>query len=162
MGDRAGHPEAGSCALRRGAAAGLPTRPLTLFVNKATIAGDRHATLTWGAAQAGVAAGVADAVFTGTVPRDEVDELVLIAAVWVNPLAEYADAVYANNREATDRALPPAPSPAAPTVRPPPRCSTRCSPPGTRPPTRSTGPAPRTTPRVAARDEPHRQPGGHL
>jgi len=84
---------------------GLPTRPMTLFVNKATIAGDRHATLTWGAAQAGVAAGVADAVYAGTVAREQVDELVLIVAVWVNPLAEYADAVYANNREATARAL---------------------------------------------------------
>jgi 5,6,7,8-tetrahydromethanopterin hydro-lyase len=84
---------------------GLPTRPLTLFVNKATIEGDRHATLTWGAAQAGVAAGVADAVYAGTVAREQVDELVLIAAVWVNPLAEYADAVYTNNREATARAL---------------------------------------------------------
>ncbi|HEX4246861.1 MAG TPA: formaldehyde-activating enzyme [Pseudonocardia sp.] len=84
---------------------GMPTRPLTLFVNKATIAGERHATLTWGAAQAGVAAGVADAVFAGTVPRGQVGELVLIAAVWVNPMAEYADAVYANNREATARAL---------------------------------------------------------
>jgi 5,6,7,8-tetrahydromethanopterin hydro-lyase len=84
---------------------GLPTRPLTLFVNKATVAGDRHATLTWGAAQAGVAAGVADAVADGTVARDQVDGLVLIAAVWVNPLAEDADAVYANNREATARAL---------------------------------------------------------
>jgi 5,6,7,8-tetrahydromethanopterin hydro-lyase len=83
----------------------LPTRPLTLFVNKATIAGDGHATLTWGAAQAGVAAGVADAVHAGTVPADSADDLVLIAAVWVNPAAADADAVYANNRAATARAL---------------------------------------------------------
>ena len=84
---------------------GLPTRPLTLFVNKATIAGDEHATLTWGAAQAGVAAGVADAVHAGTVPAEAADELVLIAAVWVNPAAADADAVYANNRAATAQAL---------------------------------------------------------
>ncbi|HTF53072.1 MAG TPA: formaldehyde-activating enzyme [Pseudonocardia sp.] len=84
---------------------GLPTRPLTLFVNKATIAGDGHATLTWGAAQAGVAAGVADAVHAGAVPAEGADELVLIAAVWVNPAAADADAVYANNRAATAQAL---------------------------------------------------------
>jgi len=84
---------------------GLPTRPLTLFVNKATIAGDGHATLTWGAAQAGVAAGVADAVHAGTVPAEGADELVLIAAVWVNPTAADANAVYANNRAATAQAL---------------------------------------------------------
>ena len=84
---------------------GLPTRPLTLFVNKATVADDAHATLTWGAAQAGVAAGVADAVHAGTVSAELAQEWVLIAAVWVNPAAADAEAVYANNREATARAL---------------------------------------------------------
>src|SRR2546429_217727 len=32
---------------------GIPVKPMTLFVNKAPIAGDEHGTLTWGAAQAG-------------------------------------------------------------------------------------------------------------
>jgi 5,6,7,8-tetrahydromethanopterin hydro-lyase len=95
---------------------GLPTRPLTLFVNKAAITDDAHATLTWGAAQAGVAAGVADAVFAGTVPSEQVDNLVLIAAVWVNPLATDAAAVFANNREATARALAAGAGPARPEV----------------------------------------------
>jgi hypothetical protein len=40
----------------------LPVKPLTLFVNKADIRGEQHETLTWGAAQAGVASGVAAAV----------------------------------------------------------------------------------------------------
>ncbi|WP_113705067.1 formaldehyde-activating enzyme [Nonomuraea lactucae] len=79
----------------------LPVRPLTLFVNKAPIAHDRHATLTWGAAQAGVAAGVADALAEGDIE----EEHVLIAAVWVNPEAKDADAIYANNRAATRNAL---------------------------------------------------------
>jgi 5,6,7,8-tetrahydromethanopterin hydro-lyase len=83
----------------------LPVQPLTLFVNKATIAGDRHGELTWGAAQAGVAAGVADAVATGVVPEAEAADLLLIAAVWVNPDAGDADAVFANNRRATAEAL---------------------------------------------------------
>jgi 5,6,7,8-tetrahydromethanopterin hydro-lyase len=84
---------------------GLPVKPLTLFVNKAAIAGDDHARLTWGAAQAGVAGGVADAVADGVVARDALDALVLIAAVWVNPAARDADAVYRNNRAATRGAL---------------------------------------------------------
>ena len=84
---------------------GLPAKPLTLFVNKAAIAGDSHARLTWGAAQAGVAAGVADAVADGVIPRDEVDELALIAAVWVDPAASDAETVYLNNRAATRAAL---------------------------------------------------------
>jgi len=84
---------------------GLPVKPLTLFVNKAAIAGDDHARLTWGPAQAGVAGGVADAVAAGIVPAARVDELVLIAAVWVSPTARDADAVYRNNRSATRAAL---------------------------------------------------------
>jgi 5,6,7,8-tetrahydromethanopterin hydro-lyase len=84
---------------------GLPAKPLTLFVNKAAIASDSHASLTWGAAQAGVASGVADAVADGVIPRGEVDELVLIAAVWVDPAARDAEAVYRNNRAATRAAL---------------------------------------------------------
>src|SRR5438132_13142150 len=83
----------------------LPVQPLTLFVNKATIAGVRHGELTWGAAQAGVAAGVADAVAAGVVPEAEAGELLLIAAVWVSPDASDADAVFANNRRATTEAL---------------------------------------------------------
>ncbi len=84
---------------------GLPAKPLTLFVNKATIAGDGHGTLTWGAAQAGVAAGVADAVSEGIIGEADADRLLLIAAVWVNPAASDANQVYANNRAATKAAL---------------------------------------------------------
>ena len=84
---------------------GLPAKPMTLFVNKAAIASDAHASLTWGAAQAGVAGGVADAVAEGVIARDEVDELALIAAVWVDPGASDAEAVYRNNRAATRAAL---------------------------------------------------------
>jgi 5,6,7,8-tetrahydromethanopterin hydro-lyase len=84
---------------------GLPAKPLTLFVNKAAIAGERHASLTWGAAQAGVASGVMDAVAAGVIAAADVDALALIAAVWVDPAARDAAAVYRNNREATARAL---------------------------------------------------------
>jgi 5,6,7,8-tetrahydromethanopterin hydro-lyase len=83
----------------------LAVKPLTLFVNKADIRGDRHAELTWGAAQAGVACGVVEAVRHGIVPRDEVAGLLLIAAVWVNWEADDEGAVYANNANATRSAL---------------------------------------------------------
>ena len=84
---------------------GLAVQPATLFVNKAAIASERHGDLTWGAAQAGVAAGVAQAVADGVIDRRLVDDLVLIAAVWVNPAAAGEEAVFANNREATLTAL---------------------------------------------------------
>lgn len=84
---------------------GVPVQPMTLFVNKAAIASDGHGRLTWGAAQAGVAGGVADALAAGVLPVDDVAGLVLIAAVWVNPDAAAEEAVYANNRAATAQAL---------------------------------------------------------
>ncbi len=76
---------------------GLPVKPLTLFVNKATIAGDEHGNLTWGAAQAGVAVGMIDAVAGNGTLADLADDLVAIAAVWVSPQARDAGAVFANN-----------------------------------------------------------------
>jgi 5,6,7,8-tetrahydromethanopterin hydro-lyase len=84
---------------------GLPVQPYTLFVNKAAIDGDEHGRLTWGAAQAGVAKGVAYAVRDGVIPRDLVDQLALIVAVWVNPAAGDEQLVFDNNAAATLAAL---------------------------------------------------------
>ena len=86
---------------------GLPVQPLTLFVNKAPIedAASTHARMTWGPAQAGVAAGVSQALAQGVIDESQVARLLLIAAVWVDPGATDADAVFGNNREATLRAL---------------------------------------------------------
>ncbi len=85
----------------------LPVKPLTLFVNKATVllGAERHAQLTWGAAQAGVATGVVAAVRDGVIRADQADSLVLVAAVWVNPEADDEEAVYENNSQATHAAL---------------------------------------------------------
>jgi len=83
----------------------LPVKPLTLFVNKAPIADEQHGDLTWGAAQAGVAGGVADAVADGVIQPEAAEDLLLIAAVWVNPAARNAQLVYENNRAATRQAL---------------------------------------------------------
>jgi 5,6,7,8-tetrahydromethanopterin hydro-lyase len=98
-------PRPGNAAFVAVVRPGLPAKPLTLFVNKASISGDEHGVLTWGAAQAGVASGVADAVAEGIVSEADANELLLIAAVWVNPEARDAAKVYANNRAATTAAL---------------------------------------------------------
>ena len=98
-------PRAGHAPFVTVLAPNLPVKPLTLFVNKADIRGDEHGRLTWGAAQAGVAGGVADAVAAGIVPAAAADDLLLVAAVWVDWAAADADTVYRNNREATTAAL---------------------------------------------------------
>ena len=78
-------PRAGHAAFLTTLRPGVPAKPMTLFVNKATLEEGTHSTMTWGPAQAGVASGVMWAVADGIVPADRVDDLVLIAAVWVNP-----------------------------------------------------------------------------
>ena len=80
---------------------GLPVQPMTLFVNKAEVRGGVHESLTWGAAQAGVAGGLARAVKDGLIPVAETHDLLVIAAVWVNWTAEDEDAVFSNNLAAT-------------------------------------------------------------
>jgi len=84
---------------------GVAASPPTLFVNKAAIAGPTHANMTWGPAQAGVAKGVAMAVREGTIDGGRCRDLVLIAAVWVDPQADDAEAIFSNNAEATAEAL---------------------------------------------------------
>ncbi len=81
---------------------GLPVKPFTILVNKAPIANDVHARMTWGAAQAGIAAGVAEAVAQEIV--FDIED-VLIAAVWVDPGANDEQAVYENNAQAVLAAL---------------------------------------------------------
>jgi 5,6,7,8-tetrahydromethanopterin hydro-lyase len=100
-------PRAGHAAFVVVAAPNVPVKPMTLFVNKATVDGsnEMHGRLTWGAAQAGVAAGVMNAHRKGVLRADEADDLVLVAAVWVNPAADDEEMVYANNAEAMLGAL---------------------------------------------------------
>jgi 5,6,7,8-tetrahydromethanopterin hydro-lyase len=98
-------PRQGHAAFVVAAAPGVAVRPFTLFVNKAPIGGERHGALTWGAAQAGVAGGVLDAVAAAIINPISVPDLLLVAAVWVHPDAADEEAVYANNREATRLAL---------------------------------------------------------
>src|SRR4051794_14485859 len=85
----------------------LPVQPMTLFVNKATVdaTNERHARLTWGAAQAGVAIGVVNALRDGVVDAATAQSLLVIAAVWVDPNADDEEGVYANNAAAMLAAL---------------------------------------------------------
>ena len=55
--------------------------------------------------QAGVAAGVTNALRKGILPEHDVDDVVLVAAVWVNPEADDEEQVYTNNAEAVLSAL---------------------------------------------------------
>ena len=79
----------------------LPAVPATLFVAKAVLRDANHERMTWGPAQAGVAAGITEALLSGAMPPLADEQWVAIALVWVDPAASDAGAVYANNRAAT-------------------------------------------------------------
>ncbi|NNN30770.1 formaldehyde-activating enzyme [Streptomyces sp. S3(2020)] len=78
----------------------LPVKPLTLFVNKAAAEGELHQRATWGSAQAGLAQGIVDAVDEGLIPAAEADDLLIVAAVWVNPEVDDLDLSFRNQRAA--------------------------------------------------------------
>jgi formaldehyde-activating enzyme len=80
-----------------------PVWPPTLMMNKATALDDRHQTLTWGAAQLGIAQGVLDSVADGLV--EATGELLVLVAVWVDPGAADETAVRVANREAVRKAI---------------------------------------------------------
>ena len=80
-----------------------PVWPPTLMMNKATAVDERHATLTWGAAQVGIAQGVLDAVADGLIEATQ--DLIVLVAVWVAPAASDETAVRLANRAAVRKAI---------------------------------------------------------
>jgi 5,6,7,8-tetrahydromethanopterin hydro-lyase len=84
---------------------GTVVRPITVVVNKSTIESERLGRVTWGAAQLGIAQGVLDAVAEGLLPAENVDEILLLIAVWVDPDADDEAAVKEANRVAARDAL---------------------------------------------------------
>jgi 5,6,7,8-tetrahydromethanopterin hydro-lyase len=57
--------------------------------------------MTWSPAQMGVAAGITHAVLDGVLPAEARQEWLAIACVWVHWDANDADAMFADNRDAT-------------------------------------------------------------
>jgi 5,6,7,8-tetrahydromethanopterin hydro-lyase len=90
---------------------GEVVRPTTVIVSKNTLADDRLASLTWGAAHLGVAQGVLDAVADGIIDAGEAADLVLLVPVWVDPAASDETALRLANRAATRAAIANAVSP---------------------------------------------------
>ena len=80
-----------------------PVFPPTLMMNKATALEERFQTMTWGAAQLGIAQGVLDAVADGLVEATQ--ELVVLVAVWIDADASDETAVRKAARAAMLKAI---------------------------------------------------------
>jgi bifunctional enzyme Fae/Hps len=83
----------------------LPPKPHTLLVPKVTVKNMEQAGKIFGPAQAAVAKAVADAVEEGVVPKEKVDEWVVVCSVFIHPEAKDYRRIYQYNYSATKLAL---------------------------------------------------------
>jgi len=83
----------------------LSIKPVTLIVPTVTITGMRQASMVYGPAQTAVAKAVIDNVADGTIPKEAVEELIIIANVFVHPTAVDRQRVYINNYKAMRHAV---------------------------------------------------------
>jgi len=75
-----------------------PIWPPTVMMNKSTLAGDRHAKITYGATQLGVGQGVLDAVADGLLAADH--DTIVFVAIWIDADADDETAVREASRAA--------------------------------------------------------------
>ncbi len=83
----------------------LPPKPFTLIVPKVTVKNLDQAAKIFGPAQAAVAKAVADAVEEGVIPKDKVEDWVVVCSVFVHPEAKDYRKIYHYNYGATKLAL---------------------------------------------------------
>ena len=83
----------------------LPPKPHTLLVPKVTVKNMKDAGKIFGPAQAAVAKAVADAVEEEVIPKDKVDDWVIVCSVFIHPQASDYRRIYQYNYGATKLAL---------------------------------------------------------
>jgi len=83
----------------------LPPKPHTLLVPKVTVKNMEQAGKIFGPAQAAVAKAVADSVEENIIPREKVDDWVIICSVFIHPEAKDYRQIYQYNYGATKLAL---------------------------------------------------------
>ncbi|MBC7100687.1 MAG: bifunctional 5,6,7,8-tetrahydromethanopterin hydro-lyase/3-hexulose-6-phosphate synthase [Methanobacteriales archaeon] len=83
----------------------LMTKPATLMIPKVTIGCLEDANKVFGPAQTAVARAVADAVEEGIIPKEKVEDLVIIVSVFIHPEAEDYQKIYHYNYGATKLAI---------------------------------------------------------
>ena len=79
----------------------LVCKPATVLITKVTIKGAAQAVQMFGPAQAAVAKAVADCVAEGSIPKSEVENLVIVCGVFIHWEAKDDTKIYQYNYEAT-------------------------------------------------------------
>ena len=88
----------------------VQVRPATVMVSKVTVKSGKYTNILMGTVQAAIANGVLDAVRTGDIPRDKVNDLGIIYSVWLDPSVTEVDdidhqALFDVHREATAKVI---------------------------------------------------------
>ena len=83
----------------------LMCKPAAVLVTKVTIKGADQAVQMFGPAQKAVAKAVTDCVAEGTLPKKDIEDLVIIAGVFIHWDAKDNEKIYRYNYEATKLAI---------------------------------------------------------
>jgi 5,6,7,8-tetrahydromethanopterin hydro-lyase len=83
----------------------LPAKPDTLIANKVTMKGATQAVQMFGPAQAAVARAVVDSVRDGVIPSDQVDDLCVVAGVFIHWEATDDKKIFDWNYQATKESI---------------------------------------------------------
>ena len=83
----------------------LAAKPDTILFNKVTIKGAKQAVQMFGPAQAAVARAVVDSVESGVIPRDKVDDYVVMVGVFIHWDASDDKKIYDYNYQATKESI---------------------------------------------------------
>jgi 5,6,7,8-tetrahydromethanopterin hydro-lyase len=88
----------------------VQVRPATVMVSKVTVKSGKYTNILMGTVQAAIAHGVLDAVRSGVIPKDKVNDLGIIYSVWLDPSVTEVDevdhkALFDVHREATSKVI---------------------------------------------------------
>jgi formaldehyde-activating enzyme len=88
----------------------VQVKPATVMVSKVTVKSGKYTNILMGTVQAAIAHGILNAVRSGDIPRDKVDDLGIIYSVWLDPAVLDADeldhkALFDVHREATAKVI---------------------------------------------------------
>ncbi len=83
----------------------LAVKPATVMITKVTIKGAKQAVQMFGPAQFAVAKAVADSVEAGIIPKDQVEDLVIVCGVFIHWDAADDKKIYEYNYNATKESI---------------------------------------------------------
>ena len=99
------HPTKGREGLQVILEPNMQVKPPTVMIPTVKISSLRHASLTYGPAQAAIAKAIVQCVEDGILPKEMAEDIVIIVNVFVHPSASARKRVFINNYKATRNAI---------------------------------------------------------